>query len=156
SRSDALDSLAGELADQRANLVEQFRRLAAIENDWQCQRDHAADELEVVARRLVEQQHSLDERDRQLVADETSLKQRTAEMEATRQDLMVWRAQLTARDHAFTTEHERTRAIITQQSARLQEQLAELEQLRARWQACRQQEIDALQERRAAADEEKT
>ena len=138
NRFDTLNTLAGELSDQRAHLVEQYKRLVEIEDDWQRQRDQAANELEAVAKRLLEQQQTLDQRDQQLESDEALMKQRVSEIEATRQDLMVWRAQLKVRDHAFAAEHERKLAVVAQHDARLQEQLAELEQLRARWQECRQ------------------
>lgn len=137
-----LDRLAGELADQRAQLIEQYARLAQIQHAWQQRRDQAAAELDALAQRLAAEEDALSQRDRQTILVEESLQQRQQEIDAARQDLQVWRAQWKSHEAMFTHEHQTHMSALRHKEALLQEQLADLVTLRQRWNQRRQQEIE--------------
>ncbi|MBI1831048.1 MAG: hypothetical protein HYR84_06325 [Planctomycetes bacterium] len=154
-RADTLDRLASELADQRIHLLEQFERLAAIQDEWQRMRGLAADDLDALAQRLAEQERTLAERDRQTADREASLEQREQEIAVLRQELLIGRAQLKARGQAFAEESERESLELRKKETLLRDQLDALTQLRRRWNQCRQQELDEITAKRAALDAEK-
>jgi pSer/pThr/pTyr-binding forkhead associated (FHA) protein len=149
-----LDRLAGELADQRAHLIEQYKRLAVIHDAWQQQRDTAAAELETLASRLTDEEQALAEREQHTSSAEESVHERTRETEAVRQELQLWRAQLNAREQTFVQQHQQETLVLRQHQALLQEQLGALAALRQRWNLRRQQEIDRLQAERTVLSQE--
>src|SRR5262249_9771680 len=55
-----LDSLAGDLADQRLHLTEQWHRLAQAQERWQQERETLTVELDDLARRLEERERVLE------------------------------------------------------------------------------------------------
>ncbi|HZZ82119.1 MAG TPA: FHA domain-containing protein [Gemmataceae bacterium] len=151
-----LDRLAGELADQRVHLLEQYDRLAGIQADWQAQREQASSDLEALARRLIDEEQALTNRENNIVTTEESLQQRTRELEAIQLDVQQWRAQLKAREQALAQQHQQETLALKQHQKLLEDQLAGLATLRQRWNKRRQQEIDRLQaERSALAQEQK-
>jgi pSer/pThr/pTyr-binding forkhead associated (FHA) protein len=154
-RFDGLDRMAGELADQRMHLIEQYNRLAEIQDDWQHRRDQAAAELESLAERLIVEKQSLDQREQKTDVVETLLAQRQQEIETVREEIHIWRAQLKAREQTFEQEHEKQMFALRQKETLLQEQLTGLQQLRKRWNERRQAEIDQLRSKRAALEEDK-
>lgn len=155
-RSGDLDRLAGELADQRAHLLEQYKRLADIHNAWQRQRDSASTELEAIAKRLLAQEQALDEREQHTGSAEDALQERAHEFEAVRQEFENWRNQLQARELAFAQQHQQETMLLRRHQAVLEEQLAGLAVLRQRWNLRRQKEIDRMQaERLILAQEQK-
>ena len=135
-----LGQLASELADQRLHLIEQYARLAEIQDTWQRHRDQAAAELDQLAQRLAAEEESLSERDRQTILTEESLRQRHQELDAAGQDLQVWRAQWKSHEAMFTHEHQTQMSALRQKETLLQEQLADLVALRQRWNQRRRQE----------------
>jgi pSer/pThr/pTyr-binding forkhead associated (FHA) protein len=141
-RTIELDRLAGELADQRVQLIEQYTRLAQIQDAWQRQRDQAAAELDHLAQRLTAEEDALSRRDRQTILIEESLQQRQLEIDAARQDLQVARAQWKSHEAMFTHEHQTHMAALRQKETLLQGQLADLVTLRQRWNQRRTQEIE--------------
>ncbi len=151
-----LERLAGELADQRAHLIEQYQRLAILHDTWQQQRDSAAAELESLGKRLLDEEQALAERARHAHDTEDKLQERTREIEAMRQDIQFQRSQVQLRDHALAQQHQKETLLLRQHQALLQDQLASLAVLRQRWNSRRQQEIDRLQaERTILANEQK-
>jgi pSer/pThr/pTyr-binding forkhead associated (FHA) protein len=153
-RFDGLDHMASELADQRAHLIEQYQRLAEIQDVWQRQRDQAAAELETLAHRLLAREQSLDQRDQQTAALEATNQQRQQEIDTIRHEIQLCRAQLTTRAQIFEKDHQEQMLALRQKETQLQEQLAGLEQLRNRWNQRRQQTIDQLRSKRAALEEQ--
>jgi pSer/pThr/pTyr-binding forkhead associated (FHA) protein len=153
-RFDGLDHMASELADQRAHLLEQYQRLAEIQDVWQRQRDLAAAELEALAHRLLAQEQTLDQRDQQMAALEATNQQRRQEIDTVRHEIQLCRAQLTTRAQIFQKDHQEQMLALRQKETQLQEQLARLEQLRNRWNQRRQQTIDQLRSKRASLEEQ--
>lgn len=140
-----LDRLAAELADQRVLLTEQYRRMAEIQQTWQEERSRAAADLEALALRLASDEQSLLERQQATQTGEAQLQQRQAEIEAIREEILVWRAQLSAREKTLQEEHDREMLDLHQKDELLREQLNHLTQLRLRWNRRRQEEIELLQ-----------
>lgn len=146
-----LGQLAGDLADQRALLVEQWERLDRVRHQWQQQHDQAADELEALARRLDSQGQEFARREQSLAAEEVRLKQRRAELEARRQDLLLWRARLQAQEHAWEGERLHALKLVRQKEEQAERQLTSLAELRADWERQRRDEAEALRAEQAAA-----
>lgn len=144
-----LDRMAAELADQRALLVEQYKRLAEIQGTWQDERSRAAAELEALAQRLASDEQDLTERQQQTTAAEELLQDRQKEIDEVRQEILVWRADLKAREKTLQDEHEAELGEIRQKDTLLRQQLAGLTDLRQRWNQRRKEEIDELQTNRA-------
>ena len=140
-----LDRLAGELADQRALLVEQYQRLVEVQAAWHEERDRAAAELEALAHRLLEDELALGDRQQQATVVEELLRDRQTEMDRVRQEILSAHAQLKAREQSMAEEHEKEMSSLRQKETLLEEQLAGLDQLRQRWNRRRQQEIEQLQ-----------
>jgi pSer/pThr/pTyr-binding forkhead associated (FHA) protein len=153
-RFDGLDRLAGDLADQRVHLIEQYRRLADIQNRWQLERDYTAAELETLARRLVDQEHTLAGRAQHADAVETLLRQRQEEIEVIRQEIQIWRAQLRARELIFEEDQQKQLLDLRQKETLLHEQSAAITTLREHWNRQRQQEVEQLRTQRAALEEQ--
>jgi hypothetical protein len=133
--------LLGELADQRLHLLEQYDRLATIQEHWQRQRDYAAADLEALTHRLSEREQSLDLRDEHTTAQEQRLAQRQEELESLRQEIQIWHAQVNAREQLFNNEHAKQLLELREREQSLEGQLASLVELRHRWNDRRQQEI---------------
>jgi hypothetical protein len=153
-RCDELERFASALADQRALLVEQYARLADLQDAWQRQRNQAADELETLAARLAGDEERLNERHRQTITVEDRLHERQADLEVARQEIAGWRAQLKVRVESLAEEQEMTRQHLARKKALLEQQLAGLTVLRQRWRRRRDQEIEQLQNDRAALQRE--
>jgi hypothetical protein len=149
-----LDRLDGELADQRAHLIEQYQRLGDIHDAWQQQRDSAAVDLEILAKRLMDEEQNLVKREQHVCIAEEQHQERTREIEAVRRELQLWREQLHARDHAFAQQHQKDTLLLRQHQALVEEQLASLAGLRQRWNLRRQKEIECLQAERVILAEE--
>jgi len=149
-RSADLDRLAEDLADQRGVLIEQFHRLAEIQHDWHQERDLAAADLEVLAERLIADEQALSTRQQQTTVVEDLLRARQAEIDAVRQEIVIWRAQLKSREQVFEEEHAKEMRLVCQKEELLDEQLAGLAQLRERWNLRRQEELERLQADRAS------
>ena len=153
-RFDGMDHMASELADQRAHLLEQYQRLAEIQDVWQRQRDQATAELEALANRLLAQEQSLDQREQQTAALEATNQQRQQEIDTIRHKIQLCRVQWTTRAQIFQKDHQEQMLALRQIETRLQEQLAWLEQIRNRWNQRRQQTIDQLRSKRALLEEQ--
>ena len=80
ARAADLDRVAAELADQRAELIEQWERLARVEEDWQQRRDEAVSTLQALAERLA--------------AQDEALTRRASDVEAAENRLQHWQEQL--------------------------------------------------------------
>ncbi len=147
-----LDRVAGDLADQRLQLVEHWQRLGILQVRWEKDRRAAGRELEELARRLVDRAHALAEREQAGAQAEQVLRQRHAELIQMRQQMIAWRARLRVRDKAW--EGERSRLLM---EVRAREELAErhlntLVDLRQRWAKRRRQELEKLRGERDALE----
>lgn len=141
SRIIGLEQLASDLADQRVALAEQYERIVHIHRAWHEERTRAADDLDAFAQRLATEEQDIAARQMQTRSEETSLGVRRAEIENMRQEIAIFRAQLTSRAHALEEEHAAELAALREKGALLEEQLASLAEVRVRWNNRRQEEI---------------
>jgi pSer/pThr/pTyr-binding forkhead associated (FHA) protein len=148
-----LERLEGVLADQRAQLVEQWERLARVQASWQRQRDEAAAALEALARRLAQQEENLARRGDEAGAAEVRLGRRQELLDRLRQEVSAGRARLHSDQQAWEAEREQVRAEARRLAELARRQLAGLGELRRKWGRRRQQEVDALQSERQAAEQ---
>jgi hypothetical protein len=155
-RCEDLDRLASDLADQRLHLLEQYTRLAEIQDDWQQRRAQAAADLEALAQQLIVQDQHLQWRAQAATATDAALQQRQQESDAIRQELHVWRAKLKTSEQLLKEEHDRQLVALRQREALLREQLAAIADLRQRWSQRRQSELEQARTRNRTLDEEKS
>lgn len=146
---EGLERIANELADQRVHLLEQYARLVEIQDAWQDQHDQACTELETLAQRLLTQEQLLADRERHASAHEASLEQRREEVEAMRQEIQITRAQLRASAELLETDRQKQLNALSQKELLLNEQLAELTQIRQRWNHRRLEETKELRSKQA-------
>lgn len=147
-----LQRLAGDLADQRAQLVEQWEHLAGMQQRWEQDRGQAVAEFETAARNLSEQEQAQAGKEQQLREVEESVRKKHRELVHLRQHMVGWRARLRAREMAW--EKERNQRLI---QARQREELAKhhlksLGEIRRRWAINRRLEVDKLRAERAACE----
>ncbi|MBI2804613.1 MAG: FHA domain-containing protein [Planctomycetes bacterium] len=148
-RVEELERLATELADQRVHLLEQYARLAEVQQAWQDQREQAAAELEGLAQHLHGVETKLAERRRQADATDHFLVQRQRDLEEMRQELMIARAQMKTHAEGFEKDYQAKFAALARKETVLLEQFAELTNIRQRWNRSRQQEVQDLRASRA-------
>jgi pSer/pThr/pTyr-binding forkhead associated (FHA) protein len=153
-RSAGLDRMASDLADQRVQLIEQYTRLAEIQEIWQQQRDQASAELEALAQRLLAEEQVLADRARQTAVVEATHQQRQHEIDAIREEIQLSRGQLKARELTIEQEHNQEMLALRQHEALLQEQLVGLASLRKNWNRRRQQEIGQLRSNRSVLEDQ--
>jgi hypothetical protein len=143
-RIDDLQGMAGDLADQRLQLVEQWHRLSHFQLQWETQRHQAARELDELAQRLVANGQLLTQREHAGFQADQVLRQRHDELVQIRQEMIAWHARLRVREGAW--DGERNRLLI---DVRGREELAErhlqtLVNVRQRWAKRRRDELEKL------------
>lgn len=144
-----LDRLAGELADQRLHLTEQWKRLAQVQDHWVKHREQVTAELEGVIHKVQEREQELLSREQTLETQEAGLEQRHEELVLLRQHLIAWRARLRTRENSWEGERNHLVAELKHREALTQEHLRALVDLRQRWARRRRQELDQVRADRA-------
>jgi pSer/pThr/pTyr-binding forkhead associated (FHA) protein len=147
-----LETLAGELFDQRLQLAEQWQQLAQARGHWQKEHDTAAAELRFLAARLHEQGQAFLARERALDAGTVELKQRHEELLQLRQHMVGWHARLRSRELAWEAERDRLLAELRGREELAERHLSALVELRQRWAKRRRRELDLLQQERDAGE----
>jgi exonuclease SbcC len=145
-----LDRLAGELAEQRLQLAEQWQRLVRGQQRWEQQRAEAARELEAMVRPLQEQEQALTERERACCTLEEELRKKHRELIQTRHHLVGWRARLRACEATWEGERKQLLAEIRHREKLVDDHLKRLVDVRHRWARQRRQELEKLQTEQAA------
>jgi hypothetical protein len=148
----ALEGLAGELADQRLQLAEQWELLARARAGWGQEYEVAAAELRLLATRLHEQGQAFLVREQQLEAGACEMRRRHEEMGQQRQHLVGWQARLRARELAWEAERDRLVAELRGREQLAERHLAALADLRQRWAKRRRHELELVREERAACE----
>lgn len=147
-----LERLAGELADQRFQLMEQCQQLVQARERWQQHRRTAAVELESLGRRLLEREHAIAGREQMLEAAEQQLRRQQAETLHLQRHLEGWQARMTARETGWEGERDRLLAELQAREKVAAGRLHAVDQLHQRWVKRRQREIEWLQSERAASE----
>jgi hypothetical protein len=151
-RMAALERVAGELADQRLHLVEQYQRLAQAEHDWRQERAGVATQLEESGLRLQERERTLAARELALHAVERSLARRHEQAAHRQRFLEAWQTRLSARTAAWEAERDRLLADLQAREELSDKRLAVLTDLRRRWHRSRRQQLERLRADRAACE----
>jgi hypothetical protein len=149
-RRSSLEALADQLADQRLQLVEEWERLALLENSWRQDHDAAAAELEAAGLRLLAYEQELAARAQALEPQEDILRQRRQELDEQRHHLEAWQARLRTRTAAWEGERDRLLSELHGREAVVEQNLMALLTLRQRWLQRRRQEVTRWQTERAA------
>jgi hypothetical protein len=149
-RAAQLDQVASELANQRAQLVEQWERLARLQHDWEARRDAAAGELETLGQRLARQAETLAARAQEIEAAEARLRERQEQLDQVRREAALELARAQAQQQTWQTEGEQMLIETTRRSDEARRQLDALTVLRRKWNRRRQQETAALRAERLA------
>jgi chromosome segregation ATPase len=109
--AERLERLAGELADQRAHLAEQFERLAAMEGAWRQERDRVGEELNDMAVQL-------EQREIALAIDQKECERRQAALRQARSQIESRQAQLQSQILGFSAERD---SLTTELESQLEE-----------------------------------
>ena len=151
-RLETLQRLAGELADQRWQLVEQWQRLAQTQQRWERDRDAAATDLETLSARLAEREHALLTAEERQEEAARELQRRHLDLIHQKHHLEAWQVRLRTREAAWEGERDRLMAELRgREQAAEQLQLASAD-LRHRWGQRRKQELDQLRAQRATVE----
>jgi len=153
ARAADLDRLAGQLADQRLYLAEQFERFVQARQRWGQDRRHIAAELDALGQHLQEQEQALLPRVQALQTGEQVLKRRAAENARQGRKLEARRAKLASEAFAWQAEREQIRAEHRAKEELFEQRLSLLAQLRGRWFERRQKQITWLRGTGAACVE---
>jgi chromosome segregation ATPase len=147
-----LDRLAGELADQRLQLAEQWERLVQTQHRWQGDRDQAAAELETVGRKLEEQEQTLVRRQQEFQDSCEGIRSKHQELVRLRQHLVGWHSRLRTRESSWESERGRLLDEVRQREKLVQDHLHNLVEIRRRWSKNRRQEVARLQAERGGCE----
>lgn len=144
-----LARLAGDLADQRRHLLEQWQCLLELHEIWGPEHSAIVAQFESAARELVRVEQRLAEREQALSADETALRLRQQALFDVRCSLEAWQARLTARETFLDNERLMLLADVQAREEAAEAQTQRLEEIRLRRARRRSQEIEELRLARA-------
>ncbi|HWG46016.1 MAG TPA: FHA domain-containing protein [Gemmataceae bacterium] len=139
-----LARLAGELADQRLHLLEQWQRLLKVHEGLEPERSAILTEIESAARELVQRERRIDAREEALMANEVDLRRRQEALFEVRCSLEAWQARLTARETFLDNERVMLLADVRAREEQADAQVQRLEEMRQRRIRRRSQEIEEL------------
>jgi hypothetical protein len=148
-----LRELAGQLADQRAHLLEQWRQLLEVHERWQQERALAQAELEALGRRLAEREQGLRAREEAADALAGDLRRRQEALAEARDRLEGWQAQLSARAAEWEAQRGVLLAEVEARERLAADQLRRLEELHGRRTERRRQEVVRLRAAQARCEE---
>jgi len=144
-----LARLAGDLADQRRHLLEQWQCLLELHEMWEPERSAIVAQLETAARELVLVEQRLASREQALAAGEADLRRRQQALFEARCSLEAWQARLTARETFIDNERVMLLADVRAREEMAEAQVQRLEDIRQRRMSRRSQEIEELRVARA-------
>ncbi|HEY7331007.1 MAG TPA: hypothetical protein VH592_25445 [Gemmataceae bacterium] len=139
-----LARLAGDLADQRRHLLEQWQCLLELHEMWGPEHAAIVAQFETAARELVLVEERLTEREQVLAAGEQDLSQRQQTLLDVRCSLEAWQARLTARETFLDNERVMLLADLRAREEIAESQTRRLEEIRQRRARRRSQEIEEL------------
>jgi hypothetical protein len=139
-----LARLAGELADQRLHLLEQWQGLLQVHEALEPERSAILTEIEGAARELVWRERRIDAREETLMAGEVDLRRRQEALFEVRCSLEAWQARLTARETFLDNERVMLLADVRAREEQADAQVRRLEEIRQRRIRRRSQEIEEL------------
>lgn len=149
---EALERLAGELADQRLHLMEQCVKLVEAQRRWQQNREAAAVDLEVLGRRLHDRELAILGREETLESAEGRVRQQQRDATNLQRYLEGWQTRMTARETAWEADRERLLAEVQGREKLAEQRLQAIDKLHQRWVRRRGREIEWLKSERAACE----
>src|SRR5207237_7406944 len=99
-----LEMLAGDLADQRLRLAEQWERFLLTQQDWQADYTDVFPRPEEATHRIEERERDLIEQEQHLAAAVNSLREQQEDLTRRREQLEAWQAQQTSAESAWRSE----------------------------------------------------
>lgn len=147
-----LEHLAGDLADQRAQLLEQWQKLAGLQQHWERDREQAAGELEAAAQQLQEQETNLTQKEQNLRSVAESLRKKHRELLQLRQHMVGFRARLRAREMGWEKERNQKLIEIRHREELIKHHFKSLGEIRRRWAVNRRLEVEKLRAERIATE----
>lgn len=151
-RVQQLERIAGELADQRSHLAEQWERLLLVQQRWQEHYQSLVRELEAAGRHLAEREHGIVSRERSQEAEAERLRQQQQNSLHLQRQLEAWQARMTARETAWAGERDRLVTDLQSRRQLAERRLAEVRQLHERWTKRRRRELAWLTAERATCE----
>ena len=145
-----LEQHAGDLADQRLHLLEQWQRLAVFHQRWHAERDQTVEMLEDWSVRLQQCERQQAERAREQQEGQRQFGERQDRLNQLRDQLIAWRSQLLLRECAWDGDRQQLLADLRDRETYAEHQLQSVVDLKLRWQQRRQQELNQHAEDRAA------
>jgi pSer/pThr/pTyr-binding forkhead associated (FHA) protein len=137
-----LERLAGDLADQRRRILEQWQCLLKFHEVWEPERSALLDQFETAARELVLVEQRLQERERLLLVAESDLGRRHQSLVEVRYSLEAWQARLTARETFLDNERVMLLADSKSREEMAEARMQRLEDMRQRRARRRGQEVE--------------
>lgn len=147
-----LERIAGELADQRSHLAEQWERLLLVQQRWQQHYQSLVRELESAGRHMLEREHLIQTREHALESAEERMRQRHQESIHLQRQLEAWQTRMTARETSWAAERDRLLAALHARTQLAERRLAEVRLLHERWTKRRRREIAWLSAERASSE----
>src|SRR5579883_95121 len=144
-----LARLAGDLADQRRHLLEQWQCLLELHEAWEPERLALIVQFETAARELVLVEQRLMDREQALASGEADLRRRQQALGDVRCSLEAWQARLTARETFLDNERIMLLCDVRGREELGENQMKRLEEMRQRRARRRGQEIEELRVARA-------
>ncbi len=138
-----LEKLAGELADQRVQLVEQWQRLGQLRDTWELDRRETNRELEDLVQHFLDNGRQLARREDGNQQADQLLRQRHEELLQIRQEMIAWRARLRLRETECAGERRRLLIEVKHREKLADQHLNVLMELRRRWSKRRIDELSA-------------
>ena len=139
-----LERLAGDLADQRRRLLEQWQCLLKLHEAWEPERSALLAQFEASARELVLVEQRLTEREKNLMVAEDYIGRRHQALADVRYSLEAWQARLTARETFLDNERAMLLADVRAREELAETRMQRLEDMRQRRARRRSQEIEEL------------
>lgn len=149
----ALDQLAGDLADQRWQLMQAWQRLALLNQRWQDERAQARVELEEWTVEIYESGRRLAVREEAVHRAEAELRREEEALILLRQHVMAWNARLKTREIGLESERSLALDNVRRREADVERHLRSLGELRQNWVKRRRTELEKLRGERREIEE---
>ncbi len=150
-----LEEIAGELADQRLRLAKRWEQLLQIQEKWNLERNSISSQAMQLLNELQEKTRALMVREQQLAVALDDLREKHKEMVNFRQYLVGWQGRLRTHELSLAGERERLLAEVESKKEQADNQLSAVANLRKRWSAARQEEMDSLRKEKEAFEKER-
>lgn len=132
------------LSDQRAQLIEQWRKLLEVQQAWQAERDAAQAELERSAAALEAREGRLAQDERAAEAKQADLAQRAQTLEQRRWSLEGWHARLQMQEVAWRTQRDEAENKLSAREQQLDQRRRQYDVVHDRRNLLRQGELARL------------